>query len=299
MIGVLSDNALEAWQSAIKDCNFILQGKATLEYRKRFVSDLHNAVELFIKQLMINENDYRVVTFRNIDSDGSNMRKYLDSENLNEYFFQLAEDELKEIRSVEFSKLKEYSKCLLNDYYNTNPLEVRNVINEGLSVLTALRNSETHFMIDRTEFLNENEFIKLHNFMIIFYEILEYYSLMPYFGEAFGEYKIFNFKKERLKNFSYKKAVAESIFISNLIKIVSDTDIYISESETAFGIASCIIEQSNGRYTDDDLTELWIYMKMLLKYNLLEYEIIPDSEYDGYDTMATGGVLRRIRIKQS
>lgn len=47
---ILRDNALEAWAMAIKYCEAILEGKATLEYRKHFVSSLHNAVELFIKQ---------------------------------------------------------------------------------------------------------------------------------------------------------------------------------------------------------------------------------------------------------
>lgn len=46
---ILQDNALESWAMAIKYSNFILDGKATLQYRKQFVSSLHNAVELFIK----------------------------------------------------------------------------------------------------------------------------------------------------------------------------------------------------------------------------------------------------------
>lgn len=50
---ILQDNALESWAMAIKYSNFILNGKATLQYRKQFVSSLHNAVELFVKQLML------------------------------------------------------------------------------------------------------------------------------------------------------------------------------------------------------------------------------------------------------
>ena len=33
--------------------DYILEGKATLEYRKHFVSVLHNSAELFVKQLML------------------------------------------------------------------------------------------------------------------------------------------------------------------------------------------------------------------------------------------------------
>lgn len=57
---ILQDNALESWAMSIKYSNFILNGKATLQYRKQFVSSLHNAVELFIKQLMLDNNDHRV-----------------------------------------------------------------------------------------------------------------------------------------------------------------------------------------------------------------------------------------------
>ena len=48
---ILQNNALEAWAMAVRYCDYILEGKVTLEYRKHFVSALHNAVELFVKQL--------------------------------------------------------------------------------------------------------------------------------------------------------------------------------------------------------------------------------------------------------
>lgn len=68
---ILQDNALESWTMAIKYSNFILNGKATLQYRKQFVSSLHNAVELFIKQLMLDNNDHRVCSVRKgCDADG-------------------------------------------------------------------------------------------------------------------------------------------------------------------------------------------------------------------------------------
>ena len=50
---ILRDNALEAWAMAIKHCNAIMDGKITLGYRKQFVTSLHNAVELLIKQHML------------------------------------------------------------------------------------------------------------------------------------------------------------------------------------------------------------------------------------------------------
>lgn len=50
---ILLDNALVAWANAIRYCDQILAGKITLEVRKNFVSSLHNAVELFFKQIIV------------------------------------------------------------------------------------------------------------------------------------------------------------------------------------------------------------------------------------------------------
>lgn len=57
---ILIDNALESWKSAISYANDIVNGMATLEYRKNFVSSLHNAIELFIKQRMLDVGDHDV-----------------------------------------------------------------------------------------------------------------------------------------------------------------------------------------------------------------------------------------------
>ena len=70
---ILQNNAIEAWAMAIRYCDYILEGKATLEYRKHFVSVLHNSVELFIKQLMLNNTDYRVIQLKNVCKGGTSM----------------------------------------------------------------------------------------------------------------------------------------------------------------------------------------------------------------------------------
>ena len=56
MKGILEDNANEAWSKAIVDCDDILEGRTTLGYRKSFVAHLHNSIELYIKQYMLNTN---------------------------------------------------------------------------------------------------------------------------------------------------------------------------------------------------------------------------------------------------
>ena len=46
---ILQNNAIEARARAIRYCDYILEGKATI----LFVSVLHKSVEIFVKQLML------------------------------------------------------------------------------------------------------------------------------------------------------------------------------------------------------------------------------------------------------
>ncbi len=93
---ILQNNAIEAWAMAIRYCDYILEGKATLEYRKHFVSVLHNSVELFIKQLMLNNTDYRVIQLKNgCSPDGQPARDFYNSKDLNVYFSSLDEQTMR------------------------------------------------------------------------------------------------------------------------------------------------------------------------------------------------------------
>lgn len=93
---ILRDNALEAWAMAIKYCNHILTGKATLQYRKQFVSSLHNAVELFVKQLMLDNNDHRVCRVKNIkDPEGHPLVDFFNADDLNYFFEHISDDEMR------------------------------------------------------------------------------------------------------------------------------------------------------------------------------------------------------------
>ena len=87
---ILEDNALEAWAKAIEDCIDIRKGKVTLGYRKNFVGHLHNAVELFVKQRMLNAGDHRVASVKNLNNpEGRPLREYYARDDLNNYFKDL------------------------------------------------------------------------------------------------------------------------------------------------------------------------------------------------------------------
>ncbi len=177
---ILQNNALEAWAMSIRYCDYILEGKATLEYRKHFVSALHNAVELFVKQLMLNNTDYRVIQLKNgCNSDGQPARDFYNSKDLNDYFSGLDEQTMKKFFSIEFNKMIDITNDLFSEYYAPNS---GTSVKAALSLLNKLRNSETHFFIDKDAFLLEKEFQQLYNFMIVFYDILHFYSLLPFWG---------------------------------------------------------------------------------------------------------------------
>ena len=55
---ILLDNAIASRISAIKYCNNILNGQVDFLTRKRFVNSLHNSIELFLKQIMIDNLGY-------------------------------------------------------------------------------------------------------------------------------------------------------------------------------------------------------------------------------------------------
>ena len=61
---ILIESGFEAWAAAIRFCDKIKDGKATLQNQKNFVASLHNAVELIMKQMMLNNNDHRVAEVR-------------------------------------------------------------------------------------------------------------------------------------------------------------------------------------------------------------------------------------------
>ena len=114
---VLTENAFEAWAAAIRFCDEIKDGKATLQYQKSFVSSLHNAVELIMKQMMLNNNDHRVANIRKVKSksDAELLLDYYKSPNLNVFFNDLSFQQLSRFETIQFSELISIHKKLFGD----------------------------------------------------------------------------------------------------------------------------------------------------------------------------------------
>lgn len=271
---ILQDNACEAWAMAIRYCDDIVAGKITLLYRKYFVESLHNAVELFMKQLMLNQNDYRVATIRKYGKDGEPVRSYLSASNLNSYFGYLDTETLKKFYSIEFNEIIEQHRKILQEYFSKNTTQT---IADQLKLVQRLRNDETHFYIERSNFLSEQEFQQLHNFMVIFYDILQHYNLLPYWGKPIDEHKRLSFARSMLTSCSYINLLMRSPYVQKLAKVIDGQTCWGNPTDSAYSIADCLINTID-ELKEDSFDELYIYIEMLSEYGKLTI----DGGYNEY-----------------
>ena len=279
MKSILIDNALEAWTMAIKYCDAILEGKATLAYKKYFVSSLHNAVELFLKQRMLDINDHEVIKIEKLSEE--ERYRYNRTENLNQYFLDANPDE--KYFSIEFKRLIKKHDTLFEKYYAQYGNEsIMHEVYDAMEKLGEIRNDEMHFYIDKDVFLPEKEFELLHNFMIIFNEILQEFELLPFWGDpAHTEYSRCRFEHSKIEGFAYNKALRESNFVKELKNNMKDTCIIVETDSSAYEIAQDIAWEVYGECNEDDkFRKLWIYVEMMLQYEVLICtEIVYENQY--------------------
>lgn len=248
---VLTENAFEAWASAIRFCDDIQNGKATLQYQKNFVSSLHNAVELIMKQMLLNNNDHRVANIKKVTSrsDAKLLYSYFNASDLNGFFNKLSANELSKFITIQFSELIELHKKIFG-----KSLAQTESLKPELKLLQQLRNKETHFLIRQGSFLSEKDFCTLHNFMIKFYKIMESWYpvdkddyelyILPYWGDPVGADGIYGFDRKPLKSFSYETAVKNSPLAKKVAELLNGDKLYGSPDFSAYDIAKELIEDN-------------------------------------------------------
>lgn len=275
---ILLENALESWASAIYYCFEIIAGKATLANKKHFVNSLQNAIELFVKQQMLNVTDYRVAEVKHCDSNGQPLKDYLSSTDLNQYFCNISTTDMDKFVSISFNDIIVIQKELFSEFYG----DKGTYITAELKTLKKLRNNETHFYISDIDFMSDKEFQDLHNMMIVFYEILQEYDLLPYWGEAYAEYKKFKFNRKPLTNFSYKRQLKNSAFVKSLKENIEKELFFNNYRNESYSITEDIVYCSD-KYSESDFNEIWAYIEMLMKYNMFKIEEvnIPDELENG------------------
>ena len=296
---ILLDNALESWSIAVKYCKYIKNGMVTLHYQNTFVSSLHNSVELFLKQIMIDKNDHNVAKlFKAENKFKTNLQlEYDKSKELNRFFRELDDEEKYRFRSIGFYELVENSDSLLKELLKS--INVASIKSE-LKILQKLRNSETHFYIT-SDYLSEADFVKLHNLMIIIYKALQHYKLLPYLGRVpnFSEYYHLSFNEKEITTFSYKTAVINSS-IAKSLKEVFSVKLY-DFGCNSFDITEQYFNEikNNGLQIYYDFNEVLAVVQMLNKYNLIECkdEVIQDGEDLGDGQMSSPLIEYTVNIK--
>lgn len=275
---ILLENALESWASAIYYCDEIIAGKATLANKKHFVNSLQNAIELFVKQQMLNVTDYRVAEVKHCDSNGQPLKDYLSSTDLNQYFCNISTTDMDKFVSISFNDIIVIQKELFSEFYG----DKGTYITAELKTLKKLRNNETHFYISDIDFMSDKEFQDLHNMMIVFYEILQEYDLLPYWGEAYAEYKKFKFNRKPLTNFSYERQLKNLAFVKSLKENIEKELFFNNYRNESYSITEDIVYCSD-KYSESDFNEIWAYIEMLMKYNMFKIEEvnIPDELENG------------------
>ena len=270
---ILLDNALESWSVAVKYCKYIKNGMVTLHYQKTFVSSLHNAIELFLKQIMIDNNEHRVANLLKVrnEKDALLQLAYYKSKDLSHFFKELNLEERRKFHSIGFSEVIDKSDSLLKDLLAS--ININSIKNE-LKILQKLRNDETHFFIT-SNYLTEENFVKLHNLMIVIFAALQNYDLLPYWGIAldFSEFSHLNFTEKELVTFSYKNAVINSSIAKSLKEILSGSLLY-NFSNNSFNMV--IAEQyfleikEKNLQIDYDFNDVLAVIQALNKYGLIE-----------------------------
>lgn len=289
---VLMENAFEAWAAAIRFCDDIKDGKATLQYQKNFVSSLHNAVELIMKQMLLNDNDHRIAEVRKAknEADAKLLLDYFKATDLNSFFDTLSNEDLSKFNTIQFNELISLHKKLFG-----RSLAQGESLKTELELLQKLRNNETHFLIPQGSFLSEEDFCVLHNFMIRFYKIMETWCpidkddyelyILPYWGDPIGADSIYGFNREPLQSFSYETAVRNSKLAKKIAELLNGDYLYGAPDFSPYTITKDLIEQHMELSSQFD--EIWsmVYMMQCLEMIYVD-EILDDEQGRVYFTMS-------------
>ena len=282
---ILMDNAFEAWAAAIRYCNDIKDGKATLQYQKSFVSSLHNAVELIMKQMLLNNNDYSVADVRKRikKANAKLLEDYSNATDLNRFFAALPDEELSKFETITFNRLISSHQDLFG-----KSLAQGDSLETELRLLQRLRNNETHFMIRQGSFLSEVDFCTLHNFMVRFYKIMKTWNpvddadlessiyLYLYWYSPDKDDSMYEFECELLQEFSYESAVRNSKLAKEIAEILKDNHLCGAPNFSPYDIAFDLKNGYNGLSADFD--EVWAMVYMMQSLRIIVVDEIHDEQ---------------------
>ena len=225
---ILLDNAYEAWRNAIHYHDQIENGISSFGNQKSFIASLHNSVELFMKQIMIDNNDYRVAWIKEAKNEEQvqMMRDYLNNSNLNDFF---CNNNTKPFLSIEFNQIFDKRFKILGCI----PEDRKEIFTNAMKTLKDMSNDETQFYVDSQNYLNEDDFCLMHNFMIVFYKaILDKGLFKKQLCRLHNESKdeLHDFQKELafdrvyLKTFSYVEKLRSNALAKAIAEFINNSD---------------------------------------------------------------------------
>lgn len=264
---ILLENAYVAWQQAVEYRDYIKDGLSNLYYKKQFVGSLQNSIELFLKQIMIDNNDKKVII-----KNKSHLEDYDELTSLNDYLYQLPSYKLIELRTVNFSEMLRFVKNSNNGNSKHKYFSKIKKYHKKLEQINHKRNYEKHFYIDDDNFLKDKQFVRFNNFMFDFYEILVSYKLLPYFGKPNDKCKrVFLGNYQKLDNsFTYCKAIKSSNITKYIVENINNKDFPVNP-ENAFSFAmhlyyDCGLKKYSFKLLYDCVCKLNYYG--LIKYDI-------------------------------
>ena len=103
---------------------------------------LHNAVELIMKQMLLNDNDHRVAEVRKTknEADAKLLLDYFKATDLNSFFDTLSNEDLSKFNTIQFNELISLHKKLFG-----RSLAQGESLKTELELLQKLRNNEPTF----------------------------------------------------------------------------------------------------------------------------------------------------------
>lgn len=223
---------------------------------------------------MIDQCDYRVVSFRKMNAKGSPYKEFFNYTDLNQYFV-INSEKTSNFISLKFPKIIELHREVLADY-----LKEGEMFQNQLKELQRLRNAETHFLISDDEFLTENQFTFLYNFMLEWNNVLVVYKLIPKitdvdsltYEKSYNRPLKFylNFKNPRLESFMYLGALKNSELykrVKELNDVKVDDESYLDCLELAYEYS----KRLNILVKSSEFKKVYGLVQMLSKHGLFEY----------------------------
>lgn len=218
---ILQEHFNLSWQIAVHNCKLILDGVVDSMQQKLFVSSLQNALELGCKQIMIDESDYRVVDYGPKKMrDNRIANSFLSSTDLNSFLSNLGAEELSKIFTIEFNEIVDIFSKKIHDEKNVE-------IKESLNILKKLRNNETHFYINLSNYLSFADFKKLCELLDFFFSYFCEKNILDRNGfgrmPADDEEQLIYFNKNDYSFVSYENLVKAS---HNNLMILNSLELY-------------------------------------------------------------------------